>query len=182
MRFAVAVAFLMSAAAIRAEVPCPCDPHDSDTLRERPCSLCAAVEKEAAKQPGAIVLFVRDTNPLKSDRMLALPRMHEAGMHHIDDLPGDIRTTLWREAIAKAKELWGDRWGLAYNAESIHTQCHVHIHIGRMIDGVEWGDFKVVDGPEQIPAAGAYGLWIHAAGEKIHVHLGEKVTETVLLR
>jgi len=97
-------------------------------------------------------------------------------------LSAGIRAELWRAAIAKAKDLWGDHWALAYNAEKLHTQCHVHIHIGKLIDGVEWGDFKVVDSPDQIPLPGADGLWIHEVDGKLHVHLGEQVTENVLLR
>lgn len=96
-------------------------------------------------------------------------------------VPPAARTELWREAIAKGKELFGDHWALAYNAESLHTQCHVHIHIGRMIDGVEWGKFIVVDGPGQIPLPGPDGLWVHPVNG-IHVHLDEQVTENVLLR
>jgi len=129
-----------------------------------------------------MVVFVHDNSPRKPDRWLALPRSHSPGIHAMAALSPEERTELWREAIAKAKELWGDHWGLAYNAEALHTQCHVHVHIGRLIDGVEWGDFKVVDGPEQIPLPGAGGLWIHPVNGKLHVHIGERVTENVLLR
>ena len=84
------------------------------------------------------------------------------------------RTELWSTAIAKAKELWGDQWAVAYNAEKLHTQCHVHVHIGKLLDGVEWGEFKVIDSPDQIPQPGADGLWIHPVNGKLHVHLGEQ--------
>jgi CDP-diacylglycerol pyrophosphatase len=168
----------MFAAAVRAEVACPCDMHDADTLKQRQCSLCAAVEK----QPAGTVVFVEDSSPAKPNRMLALPRQHSPGMHQFGALPPDVRTELWRAAIAKATQLWGDRWGLAYNAEDLHTQCHVHVHIGKLIDGVEWGEFKAVDGPEQIPLPGTEGLWIHPVNGKLHVHTGERVTENVLLR
>ena len=103
-------------------------------------------------------------------------------MHQMAALSAEERTELWRAAIAKAKELWGDRWGLAYNAEKLHTQCHVHVHIGKVIDGVEWGEFKVVNDPEEIPLPGEDGLWIHPVDGKLHVHIGEQVTENVLLR
>ncbi len=169
----------MWSAALRAEVPCPCDPHEAETLRERQCSLCERVEKEPLSTP---VIFVQDNSPKKPDRLLALPRQHSAGMHQMSALPPDVRTELWRAAIAKAQELWGDHWGLAYNAERLHTQCHVHIHIGKLIDGVEWGEFKVVSNPEEIPLPIADGLWIHPVNGKLHVHLGEQVTENVLLR
>jgi diadenosine tetraphosphate (Ap4A) HIT family hydrolase len=161
------------------QISCPCDSKDPETLRERQCALCAQVEKAP---PDMLVAFVKDSSPAKPDRWLALPRSHSPGMHQMSAIPADARTELWREAMAKAKELWGDQWAVAYNAERLHTQCHVHIHIGRMIEGVEWGDFKVVDGPADIPLPGSDGLWIHPVNGKLHVHLGEQVTENVLLR
>jgi len=97
-------------------------------------------------------------------------------------LSPEVRAALWGGAIAKAKELWGDDWGVAYNAERLHTQCHVHIHIGRLIEGVEAGEFTVVTSPEEIPLPGVDGLWVHGADGKLHVHIHEQVTETVLLR
>jgi hypothetical protein len=43
--------------------------------------------------------------------------------------------------------------------------------------------FIVVSGPERIPVPkDGTGLWIHPAGKKLHVHLGEQTTETVLFR
>lgn len=161
------------------EIPCPCDPKDPATLRVRQCELCAEVEKAP---PGVLVVFMKDSSLAKPDQWLALPRSHSPGMHQMSAIPADARAELWREAMAKGKELWGDKWALAYNAERLHTQCHVHIHIGRIIDGVEWGEFKVVDGPEQIPLPGTDGLWVHPVNGKLHVHLGEQVTENVLLR
>ena len=164
---------------LHAQISCPCDPKEPETLKERQCSLCAQVEKQPVDSP---VVFAQDSSPRKPDRWLALPRAHSTGMHQMSALSDRERTELWRGAIAKAKELWGEQWGIAYNAERLHTQCHVHVHIGRLIDGVEWGDFKVVDGPEQIPLPGPDGLWIHAVNGKLHVHVGEQVTENVLLR
>jgi hypothetical protein len=41
----------------------------------------------------------------------------------------------------------------------------------------------LVDGPAHIPApADDSGVWVHPLGRKLHVHLGEQITETVLLR
>jgi hypothetical protein len=125
---------------------------------------------------------VKDSSPRKPNRWLALPRQHSPGMHSMASLPGNVRVELWRVAISKAKEMWGDQWGVAYNAERLHTQCHVHVHIGKLIDGVEAGEFKVVAGLEEIPLPGKDGLWIHPVDGKLHVHLGEQVTENVLLR
>lgn len=164
---------------LRAQIDCPCDPKEPETLKERQCALCAAAEKQP---PERLIFFLEDSSPRKPDRWLALPRQHSAGMHQLSALPAEVRTGLWRDAIAKAKAIWGEHWGLAYNAEKLHTQCHVHIHIGKLIDGVEWGEFKVVDDPAGIPLPGADGLWIHGVDGKLHVHIGEQVTETVLLR
>jgi hypothetical protein len=163
----------------RAEVPCLCDPKDPESMKERQCSLCALAE---AQPPGTIFFFVQDSSPSKRDRMLALPTQHSPGKHEFAALPEETRTALWTGAIAKAKELWGEQWGVAYNAEAAHTQCHVHIHIGKLIEGVEWGDFKVVNAPSDIPLPGKDGLWIHPVNGKLHVHLGEQITETVQLR
>ena len=41
----------------------------------------------------------------------------------------------------------------------------------------------MVDGPAAIPVPrDGSGLWIHPQNGKLHVHLGEEITETVLLR
>jgi hypothetical protein len=161
------------------EIPCPCDAAQPATLAERQCGLCAQAEREPA---GTSIFFVKDNSPRKPNRWLALPRQHSPGMHTMSALPPDVRVELWRNAIAKAKELWGEQWGIAYNAERLHTQCHVHIHIGKLIDGVEAGEFTIVSGPEEIPLPGNDGLWVHPVNGKLHVHLGEQVTENVLLR
>lgn len=182
MRRYVAVAFWISSAMLRAQVACKCDPLDPETLRDRQCSLCTAAEKLSKADPAALTFFVQDSSPLKPDRWLAIPRHHSPGVHQMAAVPAAERIELWRAAIAKAKELWGGEWALAYNAERFHTQCHVHIHVGKMIDGVEWGDFKVVNGPEEIPLPGSDGLWIHPVDGKLHVHMGEQITENVLLR
>jgi hypothetical protein len=78
--------------------------------------------------------------------------------------------------------LWGDDWGLAYNGEKVRTQCHTHIHIGKLIKGLETTNYIVVSKPSEIPAKTGEGIWVHPAGVKLHVHLGEQTTETVLLR
>ena len=132
--------------------------------------------------PDTPVVFVKDTSLRKPDRWLALPRTHSPGMHQMSALTDAQRIELWTAAIGKAKELWGDDWAVAYNAEKLHTQCHVHIHIGKLLDGVEWGEFKVIDSPEQIPLPGKDGLWIHQVNGKMHVHIGEQLTETVILQ
>ena len=179
MRTAATLALWIVSTPLWAQIACPCDPQQPATLTDRQCGLCAQAELQP---PGILVFLVKDNSPRKPNRWLALPRQHAPGMHAISALPAEVRAELWRNAIAKGKELWGEQWGVAYNAERLHTQCHVHVHIGKLIDGVEWGEFKVVGGPEEIPLPGKDGLWIHPVNGKLHVHLGEQVTENVLLR
>lgn len=173
-------ALLVSTFGANAQTQCACDPKNPETLKARECGLCA----EAEKQPlDGGIFFLKDINPRKPNRLLALPREHmTTGMHRIGDLPAASRAALWREAIAKAKSLWGEKWAIAYNGDLVRTQCHVHVHIGRIIPGVEWGTFLEVASADEIPVPGVDGYWIHSVGAKLHVHTGEQVTETVLLR
>jgi hypothetical protein len=172
-----AVLFTLGIASAATE--CACDAARPETLNARQCSLC----REAEKQPlESAIFFLKDINPRKPNRWLALPRAHGEERHHLHDLSPRERTKLWTAAIEKAKSLWGDDWGLAYNGENVRTQCHTHIHIGKLLKGIETSRFIVVSKPSQIPAPPGEGLWIHPAGKKLHVHLGEQTTETVLLR
>jgi len=164
------------------QLNCKCDPIQPETLKARECSLCAEVENHAADKP---VILVKDINPRKPNRWLALPRAHAAGPHRLEDLTADQRTAFWTTAIEKAKTEWGERWAIAMNGQKVRTQCHMHAHIGRILEGVETATFVTVASADQIPLPGDGGFWIHPAAEapnKIHVHLGEQVTETVLLR
>jgi len=106
--------------------------------------------------------------PRKPNRWLALPRAH---IHALADMTPEARVTLWNATIEKAKSLWGSGWGLAMNSDERRTQCHTHIHIGKLLDGVENPTFEEVDGPAGIPVPkdGA-GFWIHPVGDKLHVH------------
>jgi hypothetical protein len=114
---------------------------------------------------------------------LALPRLHGAAGHPLSAMTPAQRLALWTAAIEKAKSLWGEEWGLAINSVTSRTQCHTHVHIGKLLKEAETERFLVVDGPADIPApADDGGVWIHPAGGKLHVHLGEDVTEFVLLR
>jgi hypothetical protein len=98
-------------------------------------------------------------------------------------MPPQDRNVFWTGAINKARELFGENWGVAMNGEKTRTQCHMHVHLGGLLPGVEAGDFLVISTPAEIPSPKSGGLWIHAAPEgKLHVHLGEQITETVLLR
>lgn len=181
MRTEGLLAVLFVALSAGAQVPgCKCDPLDPASLAERQCAL---TREALAQPPEAPVFFLKDTNPRKPNRWLALPRAVRANMHTLADMTRRERTQLWTGAIGKARELWGDRWGLAINADRLRTQCHPHIHIGRLLPGVETGRFIVVSGPEGIPVPrDGSGLWVHPHGRRLHVHLGEQLTETVLLR
>lgn len=83
----------------------------------------------------------------------------------------------------KAKSLFGEQWAVAYNAPSVQTQCHVHVHLGKLIPGVETKQFVTVSKAEDIPVpSGGEGCWIHPQGAVLHVHTGEQITETALER
>jgi diadenosine tetraphosphate (Ap4A) HIT family hydrolase len=175
--FLAATAFPLAAAVDR----CGCDPANPDTLKERHCSLT----NEAGKHPDSVeVFFLKDANPRKANRTLALPRRVVAGqMHELKHLSPTERAKLWREAIAKAKELWGDDWGIAYNGTRVRTQCHLHLHIGKLLKGVDSGKAIFVNRLEDIPVPqDGTGLWIHPAGKRLKVHIQEQICETVLLR
>jgi CDP-diacylglycerol pyrophosphatase len=159
---------------------CACDPANAQAMAERTCGLC----REAEKQPaGAPVFFLKDINPRKPNRWLALPRTHHEGVKSLLGMTAAERGAFWTAAIAKARELWGDKWGIAMNGDEVRTQCHSHAHIGKLLDGIETSNFVVVKVPAEIPAPkDGTGLWIHPEGSGLHVHLGEQITETVLLR
>ena len=90
---------------------------------------------------------------------------------------------LWATAITKAQELWGNDWAIAYNGEERRTQCHTHLHIGKLLPGQEGGKPLVVEWASAIPApTDGTGLWVHPVEGKLHVHLGQQVNETVLMR
>lgn len=148
--------------------------------QHRECSLCL----EADKQPAYLeVFFLKDANPTKPNRLLVLPRAHNPGPHSLHTLNPSLRHLLWTTAIARAQELWGGDWAIAYNGEERRTQCHTHLHIGKLLPGQETGEPVIVNGPSDIPApADGAGLWVHPAGTKLHVHLGQQVNETVLMR
>jgi diadenosine tetraphosphate (Ap4A) HIT family hydrolase len=158
-------------------VNCPCDPSRPETLQARQCSLC----REAEKQPADTrIFFLKDINPTKQNRWLALPRVHERSM---DQLPAEWRAELLRAAMDKAKELFGNDWAIAYNAPEIQTQCHVHVHLGKWMPAVEDAQFTSVKRIEDVPVpAEGRGFWIHPVGDVLHVHAGELITETVLVR
>jgi hypothetical protein len=167
--------FCLSAYAI----DCSCDKERPETMQLRQCSLCA----EADRHDEATGIFLlKDNNPRKPNRWLALPRAHGDEQHELVLLDHKKRTELWIAAIEKARALWGEEWGIAYNGAKVRTQCHAHIHIGKLLKGIETNNFVVVKGPAEIPLTHGEGVWVHPVGKKLHVHLGEQTCETVLLR
>lgn len=148
-------------------------------MKARQCSLCKEAEKQSAETE---LFFLKDINPRKPDRWLVLPRAHQSGRHHFHEVDAAMRAKLWSAAIGRGKELFGDGWGVAYNGEKVRTQCHLHLHIGRFIRAAENGRFKVVRRVEEIRVVAGEGVWIHPVNGKLHVHYGEQICETALVR
>src|SRR5580704_16535984 len=171
-------AVLAAALGARADiVNCTCDVSRPETLEARQCGLCREAEKQS---PSVKVFFLKDANASKPNRWLALPSSHQRS---IELLSGDQRADLLAAAVQKAKELFGDEWAIAYNAPSVQPQCHVHLHIGKLIPGVETEQFFTATKIEDIPVPPpGEGFWIHPQGNLFHVHSGEQITETVLER
>ena len=172
---------LCLAASLGADVSgCACDVAIPQTLAARECALCRVAEEQPADPP---VFFLKDNNPRKPNRLLVLPRAHGKAQDSLSAMTPQQRLMLWTAAIEKARSLWGDKWGLAVNGDSARTQCHAHMHIGKLLPDAENDRFVLVDGPVAIPAPnGGEGIWIHSAGAGLHAHLGEPAGELKLLR
>jgi len=180
--FCILAGFLLLQVTRIAEVGCSCDPAQPATLEARQCSLCREAER---RPPETEIFFLPDANPRKPNRWLLLVRTHAYdGPRPFERMPRALRTRIWQAAIARARELWGQHWGLAYNGDQVRTQCHFHIHIGRLLQGVETDRaLRVVRSAAEIPVPkDGSGLWIHPQGDKLHVHLNEQICETVLMR
>jgi hypothetical protein len=150
---------------------CQCDVTIPETMLARECSLCA----EAEKHPAEIAyFFLRDANPNKPHRWLALPRFHGSRPQQLNDMTEEQRVGYWSAAIAKAREAWpNDPWGIALNSTERRTQCHLHLHIGRLLPNLPDENFVVVDKPAEIPVPkDGDGIWIHTADGRLHVHSG----------
>ena len=178
VRFSELAGLLALAFLLRGDVrDCACDVAKPETMSAPSCGLCREAE---AQSPDTVIFFLKDINPRKPNRWLALPRAHT---HALQNLSPEAQLALWNAAIEKAKSMWGDQWGLAMNGDERRTQCHAHLHIGKLMEGVETPNFVEVDGAPNIaiPTDGT-GIWVHPVGAKLHVHTGEQVTETVLMR
>jgi CDP-diacylglycerol pyrophosphatase len=159
---------------------CLCDLAKPETLEARECSLCRTAETQPNDQP---FFFVKDVNPNKPNRLLSLPRLHAGGPQDLATMTAAQRTAYWTATIARAREIWGDGWGLAVNSVERRTQCHMHIHIGKLLDTAENFPFTVVAGPADIPLPlAADGLLVHPSGDKLHIHTGNDAPELQLQR
>jgi len=176
--FLVALVLVLPPASAPPVVDCPCDHSRPETLTPRVCSLCRTADQQTSE-----VYFLKDINPNKPNRYLALPKAHERGMQSAGTMPEPLRTQLWREAIAKAMQLYGERWGLAHNSHLFRTQCHAHLHMGPMSPEVEELNGTLYDDPKDFPATPAdQGMWVHPKDGRYCVHLDRDLTEIVLIR
>jgi hypothetical protein len=159
-------------------VDCPCIHGHPETLKARVCSLCGTAEKQTSE-----VYFLKDINPNKPNRYLALPKTHQGGMQSVGTMAGPARTQLWREAVTEARRLFGERWGIAHNSHLFRTQCHAHLHMGPLSSEVEDVNGTLYDDPKDFPATPAdRGMWVHARDGRYCVHLDRDLTEIVLIR
>ena len=159
-------------------VSCPCDHSRPDSLGSRVCSLCETAERESEE-----IYFLRDINPLKPSRYLALPKSHGSGFQSTADLSGEMRARLWRRAAERAEQLYPGHWGLAQNSHFFRTQCHAHIHIGPLSPEVDDIGGTLVATTEELPNVGPeQGVWLHPRNGMLCVHLDRDLAEIVLVR
>ncbi len=157
---------------------CPCDHAEPGSLSPRVCGLCRTAEEQSAP-----VYFLKDINPHKPNRFLALPKAHETGLQAVGELPADLREQVWSASIAEAERLFGARWGLAHNAYYFRTQCHAHIHMGPLSPEIVDENGTLYDRPSEFPAVGAeQGIWVHPKAGGYCVHLDRDLAEVVLVR
>jgi len=157
---------------------CACDHSVPEALITRECSLCKAADGQAGDAP---FFVIRDANPNKPNRWLALAKAHSRGAQDLSSLTPEQRIAYWTFAIDKGRQDWGDGWGLAVNSLERRTQCHVHIHIGKLKDGVEQLPLTVVGDVASIPLPReGDGMLVHPAGGKFHVHYGDEAPELLL--
>ena len=159
-------------------VDCPCDHAKPDLMRERVCSLCRTAEQATDE-----IYFLKDINPRKPNRYLALPKAHDHGFQSTTHLTKDLRAELWAGAIQRAEELYPGRWGVAQNSHFFRTQCHAHIHIGPLSPEVVDEGGTLYATVEDIPDVGpAQGIWLHPKDGRYCVHLDRDLAEIVLVR
>ncbi|MES1261587.1 MAG: hypothetical protein ABUS49_07625 [Acidobacteriota bacterium] len=181
MRFRVLLLLLTVCSAPADVRDCVCDLASPALSETRACSLCVEAEKHS---PDDKVFLVQDIDPSKPNRWLAVPRAVYDGANPLARMSAEERLRLWTTAIAKGREMWGDSWAVAMNGDIARRQCHAHVHIGKLLVTDEVTETGVyIDGPVRLPAiADGTGIWFHPAGRGLHVHTGEQITETVLMR
>ena len=81
---------------------CACDVSKRETMAATECSLCRQAEAQPAEPQ---FFFIKDANPTKPNRMLALPRFHGASPQELAGMTAAERTAYWTASIAKAREL-----------------------------------------------------------------------------
>jgi CDP-diacylglycerol pyrophosphatase len=178
--FAIVLLLGLAVIPLAADVTnCACDPSRPETMKARECSLCNEAEKRPADAP---FFILKDVNPRKPNRWLALPRAHTAGPHALHLLPNEARAQFWRYAIQQAAERFGEDWALAYNGQRVRTQCHLHLHIGRWIKAAGTVKFKRVKRIEDFPAPEDSGILVRPIKGGFLVLTGEQIMETALVR
>lgn len=179
MRLRALVFLALLLAPLNADVRgCQCDLGRSETMQTRECGLCLVAEHQPLDPP---FFTIHDASPNKPDRWLALPRFHGENPQQLAAMNPDQRTAYWNVAIAKAHEVWDDGWGIAVNSLERRSQCHMHIHIGKLKDGSEDDHFVTVDDSTGIPLPrDGEGLWVHPVSGKLHAHWGDPAPELKL--
>lgn len=159
-------------------VSCPCDHARPESLEARVCGLCRTAERQDSE-----FYFVKDINPHKPNRYLALPRDHGHDLQGPASLPDEQRARYWRADIEKAEELYPGKWGLAANGHFFRTQCHAHIHMGLLSRLVEHEDGELFDDPAGFPNVGLEdGVWVHPLRGRYCIHLDRDLAEVILVR
>ncbi len=146
-------------------------------MESRSCSLTRVASIDASAAP---VVFQKDANPTKPNRMLAIPH----ALHHtLNEMNAEERKVYWTAAIERAHALWGDAWGIAVNSEERRSQCQIHAHIGKLLEDADHSGGVLVDDAAQIPVPdNGGGILIRPEAGKFRVYPGESAPETNLMR
>ena len=159
-------------------VSCPCDHAKPETLAARVCSLCREADAHSTE-----FFFLKDINPHKPHRYLALPKAHNRELQAVGTMSADERERYWRAAIAEAAKLYPGGWGLASNSYLFRTQCHAHLHMGPLSPEVEDSGGTLYKDPKDFPHTGPeQGVWVHPKDGRYCLHLDRALAEVVLER
>lgn len=156
---------------------CVCDPAVPASMEARECNLTRLATEQHGSQP---VFFIKDANPTKPDRWLAIPHPIR---HTLNDMSPAERNAYWRAALKKAHALWGNDWAVAVNGLEKRTQCQLHAHIGKLLATADSSGGIVVKRIQDIPVPPpGSGIWIQPEGKKLRVHPGEMAGELNIMR